>query len=181
MAGGIVFLSGVLSAGLLRSGQLRSGGSRFWLLLVAWSVIAATIALSAYPLGAVRGPFIALTLLPLGALVFVAMKLQVKPARNKSRSPAVAPRGRFRALKGFAHVLGVCIASALAALLAGAAVAAWVPGPPADRIVFSGILAAILWAAAIAWALWMNRPVRSLVILLAVALTSGLLWFAKTV
>lgn len=170
----VVILGGAAAALILRAAWRRRGQNNAWHIAGAWGLIAAAIVGTAPVLGEARGPFVALTLLSVGAFAVVAAGVQIREARARTkRSAALEPSERpSRAWRGWLRVMLAGPIGGLAAMGTGIAWTVWVPGDPQTRIVIGGMLVPILWAGGMAWTLSDDRIVRAAAVLIGVAVVT---------
>ncbi|MFZ5737127.1 MAG: hypothetical protein ACOY6K_09630 [Pseudomonadota bacterium] len=171
-------------------GQLVGGAGAAWLLKRAWqakiearapwlwggwAVAVATILWPAWVLGPARGPFIALTLVPVAALALIATGMQIRAARagRAGGIESLAPEPSERPSKAWRGVLRWLLAGPIgliAALAVGIAYAAFAPGEPQTRLVVGGMIVPVAWGGAMAWTLADNRILRATAVLVGTAL-----------
>lgn len=170
LAGG---LAGVWA--LRRSWRLSGGPGRLPWLLSGWALLVASLVAPAWVLGAVRGPYIALALVPMAALLLVALGLQVRAVRagRSGGRESLAPEPLERPSTTWRTVLRWLLAGPIgmvAALAIGIAYAVWVPGAAQTRLVVGGLLVPLVWGGAMAWTLADNRIIRATAVLVGTAL-----------
>lgn len=163
--------AGLIAALPLRfAWDMRTGPARAALILAGCALFVGAFFL-ATPLGAARGPFIALALLSVGPLVLVVANLEMRTARSKApREVALEPSDRpSRAWRGWLRGLLAGPLGGLAAMGVGLAVAVFLPGDAQTRIVCGGVLVPVLWAGGMAWTLSDDRILRATAVLVGVA------------
>lgn len=170
----------ILAAGLggvwalRRSWRLGGSRGRWPWLLSGWAMILVSLIAPAWMLGPVRGPFIALSLVPVAALYLVALGLQVRKARaGRAGRESLAPEPLERPSTTWRTILRWSLAGPIgmvAALAIGIAYAVWVPGAAQTRLVVGGLLVPVVWGAAMAWTLADNRIIRATAVLVGTAL-----------
>lgn len=167
-------LAGVAMALILRLAWRRRGALNGLLIIGGWLLFGAAVVAAAPLLGEARGPFIALALIPVGALIVVASGITIREARiRSSRDVALEPSERpSRAWRGWLRALLAGPIGMIAAMGVGIAWTVWVPGEPQTRIVVGGILVPILWGGAMAWTLSDDKIIRATAVLLGVAITT---------
>ncbi|MFV3131896.1 hypothetical protein [Niveispirillum sp. KHB5.9] len=172
----ILILAGALGGAwaLRRSWNLGGGQGRLPWLLSGWVLLAASLITPAWVLGTVRGPFIALALIPLAALLLVATGFQIRTARaGRTGRDSLAPEPLERPGSTWRTVLRWSLAGPIgmiAALAIGIAYAVWMPGAAQTRLVVGGLLVPVVWGAAMAWTLADNRIIRATAVLVGTAL-----------
>uniref|UniRef100_UPI001B67A839 hypothetical protein n=1 Tax=Niveispirillum sp. TaxID=1917217 RepID=UPI001B67A839 len=163
----MLILAGALGGAwaLRRSWQLGGDRGRLPWLLSGWALLAAGLIGPAWVLGTMRGPFIALALIPVVALLLVATGFQIRTARaGRAVRDSLAPEPLERPGSTWRTVLRWSLAGPIgmiAALAIGIAYAVWVPGAAQTRLVVGGLLVPVVWGAAIAWTLADNRIIRA--------------------
>lgn len=164
--------AGALAAFVLRVAWAWRKGGRVVFILGAWLVLALALVGAAWPLGAARGPFIALALLSFGALIYVATNVQWRQARVRApREAALEPSDRpSRAWRGWLRAALAGPLGGLAAMGVGLAIAAFAPGDAQTRIVTGGLFVPILWGGAMAWTLSDDKILRATAVLAGVAI-----------
>ncbi|WP_035706728.1 hypothetical protein [Niveispirillum irakense] len=160
---------------LRRSWRQGGGGGRLPWLLSGWVLLIASLLIPAWVLGTVRGPFIALALVPVAALFLVASGFQVRMARagRATGRESLAPEPSERASTTWRTVLRWLLAGPIgmvAALAIGIAYAVWMPGAAQTRLVVGGLLVPLVWGGAMAWTLADNRIIRATAVLVGTAL-----------
>lgn len=156
---------------LLRRSWRSAAHKRPWL-LGGWIVLLLTLLMPAWILGAMRGPFIAVTLASVAALGVVAANVSVKTARSRNNINSLAPEPLERPSSWWRGLLRWSLAGPvgmIAAIAVGIAYAVWVPGAPQTRLVIGGLLVPVLWGGAMAWTLADNRILRATAVLVGVA------------
>lgn len=172
----ILILAGALGGAwaLRQSWNLGGGQGRLPWLLSGWALLAASLITPAWVLGTVRGPFIALALIPLAALLLVATGFQIRTARaGRAGRDSLAPEPLERPGSTWRTVLRWSLAGPIgmiAALAIGIAYAVWMPGAAQTRLVVGGLLVPVVWGAAMAWTLADNRIIRATAVLVGTAL-----------
>jgi hypothetical protein len=121
-----------------------------------------------------RGPFVALALVSVGALALVATGAQIRPARaGRGGRDSLAPEPAERPTTGWQRTLRWLLAlpiGMIAAMAGGIAWATFVPGEPQTRLVTGGILVPVLWGGAMAWTLADDRILRATLVLVGFAI-----------
>lgn len=171
-----IVAGGAVGAWLLRRAwQMRSAG-RGTLILAGWALFTVTTVSAAWLLGAARGPFMALTLIPVAALGVVASGVQVR-ARREARAgvsaDSLAPEPLERPSTAWRGVLRWLLAGPIgmiAAMSVGVCYAVWVPGLPQTRLLIGGLIVPVAWGGAMAWTLADNRILRATAVLVGTAL-----------
>lgn len=170
-----ILVAGAAGAWLLRRAW-RTRGERGALIAAGWLLIAAATVLPAWVLGSARGPFIALTIIPVAALAVVTSGLQVR-ARRTARagvsSDSLAPEPLERPSTAWRGVLRWLLAGPIgmiAALSVGVCYAVWMPGLPQTRLLIGGIIVPVAWGGAMAWTLADNRILRATAVLVGTTL-----------
>lgn len=174
-AASILVAASAAAAFFLRAAwDARAGFARAGLILLGWAILAGSVWWAATPFGAVRGPFIALTLLSLGPLLVAAFNIEWREAKSKApREIALEPSDRpSRAWRGWLRALLAGPLGGIAAMGVGLAWATFVPGDPQTRIVLGGTLVPILWAAGMAWTLSDDKILRATAVLASVAIVT---------
>jgi hypothetical protein len=125
-------------------------------------------------LGAARGTFIALTLIPVCALLVVAAGLERRTARAPRRksNEGLAPEPLERASVWWRTTLRWLLAgpiAMLAAMAVGICYSVWVPGEPQTRLIVAGLMVPVLWGGGMAWTLADNRVLRATAVLVGTA------------
>lgn len=172
----LILAGGLAGAGALRrSWRLGGGQGRLPWLLAGWGLVGASLLAPAWLLGTVRGPFIALALVPVAALFLVALGRQVRTARagRAGGRESLAPEPLERPSTTWRTVLRWLLAGPIgmvAALAIGIAYAVWMPGAAQTRLVVGGLLVPVVWGAAMAWTLADNRIIRATAVLVGTAL-----------
>lgn len=169
-----LLVGGAAAAWLLKGAWQAKIEARAPWLWGGWAVLVATILWPAWVLGTARGPFIALTLVPVAALALIATGMQVRAARasRASGSESLAPEPSERPSKAWRGVLRWLLAGPIglvAALAVGIAYAAFAPGEPQTRLVVGGMIVPVAWGGAMAWTLADNRILRATAVLVGTA------------
>lgn len=132
--------------------------------------------LSGERLGAMRGSFFALALVPVCALVVVAAGLQRRTgraARARTGKESLAPEPLERPSVWWRTTLRWLLAGPIgmvAAMALGIAYATWMPGEPQTRMLVAGLLIPVLWGGCMAWTLADNRILRATAVLTGTAI-----------
>lgn len=143
-----------------------------------WAVLAATMVAAAWLLGAVRGPFVALCLIPVAVLALVAGGATVRAAKTGRSSGSgagggLAPEPLVRPARWWQTTLRWLLAGPIgmiAAMAIGIAYATLTPGAAQTRLLIGGLIVPVVWGAAMAWTLADNRILRATFVLLATTL-----------
>lgn len=170
LAGGPILAGGGLGAWLLRRAWRARGheGARSrWL---GWVVIVATLVWPAWMLGSVRGPFVALALVSIAALVVVATGATVRAVKigRAGGAESLAPEPYERASTRWQTTLRWLLAGPIgmiAAMAVGICYSVWVPGAPQTRLLIGALIVPVLWGGAMAWTLADNRILRATAVL----------------
>ncbi|WP_337187645.1 hypothetical protein [Phenylobacterium sp.] len=170
----VLLAAGLLAAGLLRRAWRRREPSRPWLILGSWMIVAAIVLASGPWLGPVRGPAMALAVMPLAVLGLVAAGVQLRNARVRPpREPALEPSERAsKAWRGWLRVLLAGPIGGVAAMGVALAWTIWAPGAPQTRMVVGGLLVPVLWGGAMAWTLADDKILRATAVLAGVTLVT---------
>ncbi|MGE4430983.1 MAG: hypothetical protein AB7E05_09625 [Sphingobium sp.] len=177
----------MVSEAILSCLMLAGGAAGAWLLRRAWRmrgqegaswrwggwiVILTTIAWPAWAIGPVRGPFIALALVSVGALAVVAAGATVRAAKAGRKGGAdresLAPEPLDRPTTRWRTTLRWLLAGPIgmiAAMAVGICYAVWVPGEPQTRLLIGGLIVPVVWGGAMAWTLADNRIIRATAVL----------------
>lgn len=168
--------------------MLVGGGTGVWMLRRAWSLKAdkapwrrgglalliATIVWPAWLLGEARGPFIALSLLPVAALAVVARGYARRAARaQRAGRESLAPEPAERPSTTWRGVLRWLLAGPIgmiAAMAIGICYAVWAPGAAQTRLVIGGLIVPVAWGGAMAWTLADSRILRATAVLAGTAI-----------
>lgn len=142
--------------------------------LAGWSLLAAVVLVSAHEFGPARGTFIALTLIPVCALLVVASGLQLRNARTPRRASneGLAPEPLERASVWWRTTLRWLLAGPIgmiAAMAVGICYSVWAPGEPQTRLLIGGLIVPIVWGGGMAWTLSDNRVLRATAVLVGTA------------
>lgn len=173
-----VLAGGALGAWLLRrSWRLREADKGNWRWF-GWASLLVTLAWPAWLLGPVRGPFIAITLISVAALIVIANGATFRTARaSRSRASgadSLAPEPLVRPTTWWRSTLRWLLAGPIgmiAAMAVGICYAVWVPGEPQTRLLIGGLIVPVVWGGAMAWTLADNRIIRATAVLVGTALT----------
>lgn len=165
---------GVAGAVLLRQAwraRADAGGSER---LAGWTIIVISLAWPAFLIGEARGPFIALALVSVGALIVVATGAEMRQARaGRGGRDSLAPEPSERPSTAWRGVLRWLLAGPIgmiAAMALGIAWTVWVPGEPQTRVLIGALLVPVLWGGAMAWTLADDRILRATAVLVGTAL-----------
>ncbi|QIG78375.1 hypothetical protein [Stakelama tenebrarum] len=164
--------AGAGAALLLRRAWRHRGERRF--VALGWAAIAVALIVPALFLGSARGPFIAETMISIGALIVVARGVTVREKRGNGRQ-SLAPEPSERPSAVWRGVLRWLLAGPvgmIAAMGVGIAYAVWVPGAPQTRLLVAGLMIPVLWGGAIAWTLADNRILRATAVLVGVSVVT---------
>lgn len=176
LAGLPIVAGGLLGAWLLRRAWRAQADEGRRALLAGWAVILATLAWPIWVLGPVRGPFIAITLVSVAALVMVANNATVraaKAARAGAGRESLAPEPLDRPTTRWRTTLRWLLAGPIgmiAAMAVGICYSVWVPGEPQTRLLIGGLIVPVVWGGAMAWTLADNRILRATAVLVGTAL-----------
>lgn len=176
LAGLPILAGGALGGWLLRRAWRARGEEGRAARLAGWAVIVVTLAWPAWLLGPVRGPFIAITLVSVAALVIVAGNATVragKAARSGAGAESLAPEPLDRPTTRWRTTLRWLLAGPIgmiAAMAVGICYAVWVPGEPQTRLLIGGLIVPVVWGGAMAWTLADNRILRATAVLVGTAL-----------
>ncbi|QNQ08448.1 hypothetical protein [Sphingomonas alpina] len=174
----IPILIGAAAGGwaLRRAWRLRIEERLPWM-LGGWAILIATLLWPAWVLGAARGPFIAVALIPAGVLAVVTSGATVKAARadgnGRNNDQSLAPEPLERPSTAWRTILRWLLAGPIgmiAAMAVGVCYAVWVPGEPQTRLLISGLMVPVLWGGAMAWTLADSRILRATAMLAGVTL-----------
>lgn len=170
----ILLAVGVAAAVLLHQAWRRRGAARRWLIVAGWAVVVAAVVGAAPLLGPGRGPFAALTFLPLAVLGVVAAGVQVRSARSRApREVALEPSERAsKAWRGWLRALLAGPIGGVAAMGVALAYVIWAPGAPQTRMVVGGLLVPVLWGGAMAWTLADDKILRATAVLVGVTVVT---------
>lgn len=169
--------SGALGAWLLRQAwRAKEDGALPWR-LGGWAVIAAALIWPAFVLGPAPGPFIAVTMVSVGALGMVAQGATVRKAKTARRagsgSDSLAPEPLDRPTTRWRSILRWLLAGPIgmiAAMAVGICYAVWVPGEAQTRLLIGGLIVPLVWGGAMAWTLADNRILRATAVLVGTTL-----------
>jgi hypothetical protein len=170
LAGGPILAGGALGAWLLRRAWRARGdeGTRSrWL---GWVVIVVTLSWPAWLLGSVRGPFVALALVSIAALVVVATGATVRAVKagRTGGAESLAPEPYERPSTRWQATLRWLLAGPIgmiAAMAVGICYSVWVPGAAQTRLLIGALIVPVLWGGAMAWTLADNRILRATAVL----------------
>lgn len=176
----LMLVGGALGAWALRrawrSPPEKGAGYR----ALGWAAIIATLVWPAFLLGDTRGPFIALAMVSVAALVVVATGATVRVAKaGKSgragrASDSLAPEPLDRPTNRWRSILRWLLAGPIgmiAAMAVGICYAVWMPGEAQTRLLIGGLIVPVVWGGAMAWTLADNRIIRATAVLVGTALT----------
>lgn len=166
---------GIGGSVMLRRAWRGHGHARQWR-LAGWALLALSLVWPAFLLGEARGPFIALALIPVAALIIVAVGHERRTSRSarKGRS-SLAPEPAERASSYWKSTLRWLLAGPvgmIAAMGIGICFTVWAPGSAQTRLVIGGLIVPVAWGAAMAWTLADSRVLRATAVLTATALLS---------
>jgi len=169
-----IAVAGAAAAFVLRAAWAKRDGPRGGYIVLAWALFAAGVVVAAWAFNAVRGPFIAASLLSAGALTYVVSNLQWREARVRApREIALEPSDRpSRAWRGWLRGVLAGPLGGVAAMGVGLAIAVFSPGDQQTRIVTGGLFVPILWAGGMAWTLSDDKILRATAVLSGVALVT---------
>jgi hypothetical protein len=149
----------------------RAGAGQGWR-AIGWAAIIATLIWPAWVLGPVKGPFIALTLVSVCALIIVASGATLRKAKaaraSRAGNDSLAPEPLERPSAAWKTTLRWLLAGPIgmiAAMGVGICYAVWVPGEPQTRLLIGGLIVPVLWGGAMAWTLADNRILRATAVL----------------
>ncbi len=135
-------------------------------------MIIASLVWPTWILGSVKGPFIALTLASVAALIIVASGATLRKAKSpragRGGSDSLAPEPLERPSPAWKTTLRWLLAGPIgmvAAMGVGICYAVWVPGAPQTRLLIGGLIVPVLWGGAMAWTLADNRILRATAVL----------------
>lgn len=167
----VLILTGTGTAAwmLRRSWQAKNGDARWR--LGGWTLFTACMIAPAFVLGEARGPFIALSLASVAALLVVASgyRLRERKAGRSSLAPEPAERPST-SWRGILRWLLAGPVGMVSAMGLGICYAVWVPGEPQTRLVVGGMIVPIAWGSAMAWTLADSRILRATAVLVGVAM-----------
>jgi len=158
-----------------RSSPEKGAGDR----ALGWAAIIATLVWPAFVLGDTRGPFIALAMVSVAALVVVATGATVRVAKaGKSGragrvSDSLAPEPLDRPTNRWRSILRWLLAGPIgmiAAMAVGICYSVWVPGEAQTRLLIGALIVPVVWGGAMAWTLADNRVIRATAVLVGTAL-----------
>lgn len=158
---------------LHRSWQVKQ--QQTGLVIAGWLLIVAATLLPAWVLGPVRGPFVALAIVPAAALVLVVSNYTIRKEKARAARESLAPEPSDRATTKGRETLRWLLAGPIgmvAAMGVGIAWAALAPGEQQTRLVVGGLIVPVAWGACMAWTLADNRILRATAVLTGVALVS---------
>lgn len=169
-----MLLTGAGGGFLLKAAWRCRTARRPWLIVAGWGLLAVATILPAFSLGSARGPFIALTMLPIGAFLIVLVGMELRQSRNrKTRETALEPSDRpSSAWRGWLRVLLAGPIGMFAALGIAITYTVWVPGAPQTRLIIGGLLVPILWGGAMAWTLSDDKIIRAAALLVGISLAT---------
>lgn len=162
---------------LRRAWQAKAADKQRWR-APGWAAILASLVWPAWVLGPARGPFIAMTLLSVAALVVVATGARVRAARPGRSSDSLAPEPVERATTRWRTTLRWLLAGPIgmiAAMAVGICYAVWVPGEPQTRLIIGALIVPVVWGGAMAWTLADARILRATAVLTGTALAGFVL------
>ncbi|WP_296456870.1 hypothetical protein [Phenylobacterium sp.] len=174
MTAALVAVGGAAACGTLRAAWKARAARRPWLMMAGWTLAAALLAAAVVLEGGAPGTFLALAVLPVGALALVASGLKLRdPRARPPREVALAPSDRAsKAWRGGLRVLLAGPIGAVAAMGLALAFVVWTPGAPQTRMVLGGMLVPLLWGGAMAWTLADDRILRATAVLVGVAVVT---------
>lgn len=172
----------LLAAPLLLAKAWRQGDAARAARLGGWAALGAALILFAIGFGPMRGPALALTILPFVALPIIALRRDRRVPRRtvperQADTTAVAGRRLRATARTTARTIartGVALPLAGAAAILAAMQASLLWGSMTGGIVASLALAILFWGAAMLWAMSDPRLWRPAGGLALIALTSGL-------
>ncbi|WP_082699825.1 hypothetical protein [Novosphingobium barchaimii] len=157
---------GAGGAVLLRRAWAERTRERAALVGAGWIVLLATLLLSAWTAGAVKGGAVAIAGIALGTLGIVAQGRVVRTARATRDMLAPEPlEGPSRAWRGVLKFLLAGPLGMAAAMGIAFCYATWAPGDPRTRIIVGGLLMPLGWALAMTWTLADQRLLRAVAVL----------------
>lgn len=170
----VVLAIGLAAGVVLRRAWRTRNAQRPWLILGGWALVAAAVATAAVTLGAARGPFLAVALVPFAVLALIAATIQIRdPKKRPPRELALEPSDRpSKAWRGWLRGVLAGPLGGIAAMGVGLAYTVWMPGEPQTRMVIGGLLAPLLWAGGMAWTLSDNKILRATAVLLGVTVAT---------
>lgn len=176
----LMLVGGVLGAWALRRAWRSPAERGADYRALGWAAIVVTLVWPAFLLGDTRGPFIALTMVSVAALVVVASGATVRAAKaGKSgragrAADSLAPEPLDRPTNRWRSILRWLLAGPIgmiAAMAVGICYAVWVPGEAQTRLLIGGLIVPVVWGGAMAWTLADNRIIRATAVLVGTALT----------
>jgi hypothetical protein len=158
---------------LRRAWQAKALHKPRWRAL-GWVAIVVTLVWPAWVMGPVRGPFVAVTLLSVAALVVVATGARVRAAKaGRADNGSLAPEPVERSTTRWRTTLRWLLAGPIgmiAAMAVGICYAVWVPGEPQTRLIIGALIVPVVWGGAMAWTLADARILRATAVLMGTAL-----------
>jgi hypothetical protein len=171
-----ILAGGALGAWLLRAAWRAKSDEGAAQRALGWLAIAATLIWPAFALGPVRGPFIAVTLVSVAALIVVATGATVRAAKTRragaNGNDSLAPEPLDRPTTRWRSILRWSLAGPIgmiSAMAVGICYAVWVPGEPQTRLLIGGLIVPVVWGGAMAWTLADNRILRATAVLVGTA------------
>lgn len=170
----VIMAGGLSGAFILRHLWTQRPAGRLPYLLAGWGLLLASLIWPAFAMGPARGPFVALALLSIAALLVVAQNYQIRKARAGGRhgGDGLAPEPQDRPGTPWRTTLRWLLAGPIgmvAALALAIAFATWTPGETQTRLLLAGLLVPVLWGGAMAWTLADHRIGRATAVLMGTA------------
>ncbi|BBC73398.1 conserved hypothetical protein [Altererythrobacter sp. B11] len=174
LIGAMVVILGGATVGawmLRRSWSLKAGKAPWrWTGLI---LLLLSILWPAWVSGEARGPFIALTLLPLAAFTVIASGYTLRPAKaGRTARGGLAPEPAERESSTWRTALRWSLAGPIgmvAAMGLGISYAVWAPGETQTRLLIGGLIVPLAWGCAMAWTLADSRILRAAAVLTGTA------------
>lgn len=168
-----IFAAGIAGAWALRTAWRMRGDKAGWR-LAGLTLLLLAIAAPAWALGAARGPFIALAIVPVAVLLVVAAGHERRTARApRAGRESLAPEPAERPSAPWRGVLRWLLAGPIgmvAAMAVGVCYTVWAPGATQTRLVIGGLIVPVAWGAAMAWTLADSRVLRATAVLVGTAI-----------
>ncbi|MCJ2185790.1 hypothetical protein [Novosphingobium beihaiensis] len=158
--------------GMLRRAWQSKAGKTPWR-MGGLALLAFTVIWPAWPLGPVRGPFIAITLISLAAWAVVSSGYKRRPAKaQRAGRESLAPEPAERLTTKWRTTLRWLLAGPIgmvAAMAVGISYTVWAPGADQTRLLIGALIVPVVWGGAMAWTLADNRIVRATAVLTGTA------------
>ena len=168
-------VAALLAAVLLRRAWKDRAGPRAVFIIAGWTLLAVATVGAVWPMSGARGPFIAMTMIGVAALGYVATGIQFRPARAQADKSSLAPEPSDRASKAWRGWLRGLLAGPIGGIAAfgvGIMWTVWMPLDDQTRIVTGGIMVPFLWGGAMAWTLADDKILRATAVLVGVAVVT---------